>query len=378
MGIKYAFRNIKKNIIFTVLILIQLIISFFGINNALEMNQLLANENNKIKHFFEYDNIYKIKFNSLELKNNDLEFINNVFQKLEGFKEIDLYSNILIPDVEVNSTELINIMYLDNIHEYEFLLSNEEVLDKEVLNNQKVILGRNFKHTFNIGDKVHFDGKDFTVAGFLQGNSMIPGLVDVNGIDYKSLDSMILTSTKYLPSKFLGFSKPTFNYFGFKENIPRNRQLEILNDIKSEFQNINYSTNIITMNNIIEDISKEYEYQYKISMLVSILVLSASFITLVISLLDSIYKRMGEFSIYIFSGSTINDLIKSIFIEICSISIIALNCFITLNFYFGQKITISNLFIIIGVIILFILAIMIFPIKKLKSLSIRELLNEVF
>lgn len=378
MGTKYAFRNIKKNIIFTLLILIQLIISFFAINNSLEMNLLLAAENNKIKHFFAYDNIYKINFDAMNLKGEDLENISEIFNEFENSEEIEMYNNILSPGVKVNSKEIIDVMHLDDIHKYEFLLENNEILNKEVLDNQNVILGKDLKALFKIGDKIKFDEMEFTVAGFLKESSMIPGLVDTNGVDYKSLDSMILSSTKYLPSKFLGFSKPTFNYFGFKDGVSKDRRVEIFNDMKLKFQNINYITNIISINNIIEEIRNEYEQRYKISTLVSILVICASFVTLAISLLDSIYKRMKEFSIYIFSGSTMNDIIKCIFIEICSIGMLALNCFIMLEIYFKHYINVNNLFVIVGIMMIFILTSMIFPIKKLKSLSIRELLNEVF
>lgn len=203
-------------------------------------------------------------------------------------------------------------------------------------------------------------------------------MIDAYEINFRNLNSVFLTSSENLSETQLGINKYILNYFWFDENIDNKTVSDNLDTIKKYFNENGFNPNIYTVNRTINKLLEQYNNRFLINLFVGILISIAVFITFVVSILDSIEKRLKEFGIYIFSGASINNIIKIIFIEILSIVFISFNLFVILRFAIFKTINLNYLFLLIIVLTIFILLTIIIPILKIKSIKIKDMINEVY
>ncbi|WP_066874801.1 hypothetical protein [Clostridium mediterraneense] len=391
MGIKYSFRNFGKNKIFIILIIIQIVVGLYAMYTAIDNLAKATNEKEKIEKYFESDKIFTLNFTEI-LEPSETESIteigeklNKKFLKVENIKGLNMFNNIFLTNTvkskkynyQIDEAE---IMYLNAniIEKYNITLEDETLLSRENFIGTNIFLGQNFKNSFKIGDKLELDGNEFTIAGFLSNNFVIPSMIDAYQVDFRNLNSVFLTSSNNLSDAKLGVNKYILNYFWFDENLDNVTIKENLDLIENEFNKIDFNPNIFVVNNAVNKLLDDHNNKFILNLFVGVLVSIAVFITFIVSILDSIEKRLQEFGIYIFSGSSINNIIKIIFVEVTSIVFIAFNLFIILMFLNFKTINFNYLLLLIIGLTIFIGLTMIIPTLKIKSTAIKDMINEVY
>ena len=203
-------------------------------------------------------------------------------------------------------------------------------------------------------------------------------MIDAYQVDFRNLNSVFLTSSNNLSDAKLGVNKYILNYFWFDKNLDNVTVKENLDLIENEFNKIDFNPNIFVVNNAVNKLLDDHNNKFILNLFVGVLVSIAVFITFIVSILDSIEKRLQEFGIYIFSGSSINNIIKIIFVEVTSIVFIAFNLFIILMFLNFKTINFNYLLLLIIGLTIFIGLTMIIPTLKIKSTAIKDMINEVY
>lgn len=391
MGIKYSFRNFGNNRIFILLIIIQIVVGLFATYSSIDNLNKADYEKSKIENYFKSDRIYVLNFAHMLQETETETFseigekINKTFSKIEKIQGINMFNNIFLTNIVKSEgskyqNDNSEIMYLNKevIEKYNIRLENGKILSKELLENNNIFLGQELKEIFNTGDKVYIEDKEFIVAGFLKGELVIPAMIDTYEIDFRNLNSVFLTSSENLSAAKLGLNKYTLNYFWFDKEVDNNTINNNLNIIEKDFDKIGLKPNISTVNSTINKLLEQYNNRFLLNLFVSILITIATFITFIVSILDSIERRLKEFGIYIFSGASTNNIIKIIFTEVFSVAFIAFNLFVLIRFWIFKTLNINYLVLLIIGLIVFIILTMIIPILKIKSIKIKDMINEVY
>ncbi|MGL4762443.1 MAG: ABC transporter permease [Sarcina sp.] len=391
MGAKYSFRNFKKNKIFIILIIIQIIVGLYAIYTSIDNLSKANYEKMKIETYFESDKIFTLNFTDILTPTEtetitDLgDLLNETFLKVENIDGINMFNNIFLYNTVSSEkydyhNDNAEIMYLNTniIEKYNLTLETGELLSRENFTDNNIFLGQDFKGLFKVDDKLKIDESEFTVFGFLDTDLSIPSMLDAYEVDFRNLNTVFLTSSNNLNNADLGINKHTLNYFWFDENLDNNIIEEHLSLIKKEFVDVGFNPNIFSVNSTVNKLLEQHSNKFTLNLFIGVLVSIAVFITLVISILDSIEKRLQEFGIYIFSGATINNIVKIIFIEVTSIVFISFNLFIILIFLIFKTVNIKYLLILTIGLTIFIAFTMIIPTLKIKSITIKDMINEVY
>ncbi len=413
MKLKYAYKGISKNFIFTVLIIMQLVFAFICIYQNLDFTNKVSKDYDQFKKIFGEYKVYK-----LELVSSPNKFLDKPTENLEkcfsylqcspeysfcGISKWGLYIEKFKGDLE----PFRETNYDMNENQKELFCAKNYILDKISVEkfpiklyegrgfqqeefqvsygNDKaipILVGYNYKKYFNIGDEITYHRDQNVLArakivGIIKENQVIPGNLMSAESKYLNLNNYIITTDSVNKSeKSMYFQKFVGNYMLFNKEATKQQIEESTENIKNVFEK---NADIkVGLRNLNDDVSAEKEIfkeQNKIALGTSIIVIIFVSITIVISLLNSIINRKQEFMIHILNGATLKDISIIIYLEIFIMLIVSY--IISIPFIFKFQHSQSKFLLIISFFIMIILSFLIafIPVLKISNLKISELIK---
>ena len=436
MRVKYAWKSVKSNKAFSLVLILQLICIFIALYNIIDYRDTINYLSEKVEKIYSNRNIYKFSYDeetifSITNKDEALKMITELSDSEEYIFTIAAPTEIpviLFDGYEqfkyVNST----LFQTEDKQEYTYI--NSFAVNKNTLNAFNVelesgryfeeseynefddgvlpiILGNDYKGIFEVGDTIDyvFINKicKAKVVGILKEDETIPikfnnisveanGNVDSNNYNLNGL--MLIPYGENTTMNILNISNIFwYNFVILDSKLEDERKDSILTEIEEKIENtINSKFNRKSYDKEITaelDKYKELKGNYSLTAIVAI-VFSA--ITMIVSMLNSIKKRKREFGVYITSGATMKDIVGIIFFQMIVMVIIALIITIAvLKIYFIffeidsfylffervelRTINFSIIFIMLVFGVIYSSIASIIPLRKLSKLDIHELLR---
>ncbi|MGL5713523.1 MAG: hypothetical protein ACRCXT_20615 [Paraclostridium sp.] len=433
MIFKNIYNSIKKDKIFTILIVIQLSITFLFINlvtnNILnmknDMSDMISTQNEEVNYRL-VDTLYedpetqnkvfndKIYFSKFKLfyedlsKSNDIyTFYENIDQQLyikdfsgqDKFYEEYKYSENVheYGDVIVNGDKLsgINnkILSKNIIEKYNFNVISGRMLNNDdfILNNVNatipVLVGYEFKDEYNIGDKfeadLYYKRLQFEVIGILEKDTYI-NKAESDDIEY--LDTYIITPSINYSLDVSVDNEEDYSYLNILYLQKTNGVIGIkkgykISDFINKFDNLtlqhdvcNYEINGIQSFNM-KFLNLSSKESIKIVTLICLIMILFSIISISFILLCKFIKNKYNYGVHILLGSTKFNIVLEIILEIillCSVSnLIALG----MTFVLSKGIlNYSNINFLVSIIIVIVGCII--PIIEIRNSDISSMIGD--
>ncbi|MGL4992168.1 MAG: ABC transporter permease [Sarcina sp.] len=381
MNFRKIFQGLKRQKVFFICAVLQITIGFFAIYNSEILKGYVIQEKEQISKDLNNGEVYKLNLSEFDNETEDfMRKLNNSFNELENMTGVNVFytsiSDIYIKD-KLNREILAPIIYLNEntLEKNTLLLSDGNILVEKIFNSksgyENVILGSDFKETISVGDIISEDDKPKRVVGFLDEEQKLLTKIEYDNLRYDSLDNVILSME--FPGDISNYMKMSDNYLWFDNNI----SYKIQNDIVHKFEKIGLEANIVSISKYANKKIIEYKRNLNLSKFTSIITIIIITLTIIISLLNAIFKRKKEFGIYILLGATKNRLLKMLYFEILSIVLSGVIIVGVLVLLIYKSININIFMYILILAFIYSLIIMIIPIYKLKKISIKEFLKEV-
>ncbi|MBQ3423512.1 MAG: ABC transporter permease [Romboutsia sp.] len=420
MKLRYAINGLKRNLIFTLLLIIQLVFAFYAIYNTIEVKNKVHTESDKIATYFKGKKVYKLNtqftdniFDQHSYPKVNEENLEKTFNELKNFSEINFTHQVLFPiliekfddneDFKLyppesefegkvffqakNITLNENTLKEFNIKLKDGRLFNSDEFEKSDGYNNKIsiIVGANYGKYFKVGDEINHMSSDMglikaEIIGILEENQYIPmDMQAFNSNRYINLNNVILTGYSQFSSYEIMYDTMFgYNFLLFDENTSNERIEEVKNKTKEAFyNNLGIKVEIKDLNTYIKSELDTFKEQDNIISITSITIFIFISISLIISTLNAVYKRKKEFGIHIFSGGTIKDLATIIYLEILMILLFSLGITLLIIFYQYNIININNLKILFLVLIFISIITTILPVIKILKLGINNIIKGV-
>ncbi|MBD7916225.1 hypothetical protein H9660_13830 [Clostridium sp. Sa3CUN1] len=416
INFKFAIRSLVDKSFFTVLTILQLVISLILIYKVIGNEVNLQENINTLNSKFSNNNYYVVNNEKyLELEDIDIDKLYDLKEYIDRNKDISLYAlseTSIFADIEkplgINEHQkdyvfvnnkifnrakayYISEKYLSDIGleiiEYDdtFSKSNEDYMP--------ILLGYNYYNVFNLNDLIEYsyvdyDGdvttKNMIVTGFINKNSNIAE--NGSGENIRVLDDYIILpyelnrplisitdENSLMIQKLKVFNYITMGYYFFEKESS-------LTDLIDFSSKIGIDLDIIKLDKNINKYNKEFNAYLFPFKLMSIIMITFTILSFIMVLSSMIIRNIKEYIINLLVGATIKDIIIRIFYEIIvifTISIILTIIFIKIIYKDNPILILNTNNSIKLVLISFCLSILVslFPIIKIKSLTINEILR---
>lgn len=415
MKFKHSVNNFLRNKLFNSILILQVVLGLVALNITLDLKQKITEETKKITSYFDNKNVYTLRYIDYEegtgisdefntklteenfndcydmLSNSDfLTFTHNdgsfplslkqsEIDNFQNFQYYDVYGNIDgIPyfqakNIVVNNAALtqFNVRLsqgrLFNFDEYSY--------DFTKYNNYiPLIVGSDYSNQFNLGDKISVyqdDGfKDGIIIGILENNQFMPSSMSKTGDHkYVNLDNCIITTYSRFTSYLTKYEWiQDFNFILFDKDIPMDKVNNYFDSVKTAFnEKLGMSIAFESQNKYVQSELDTYTTQNNIMVLTSL--------TIIISLLNSIMKRKGEFSIHILTGGTLWDISKMIYIETLTSLLLSLGISLNIIYFYYGNLTFPRFISLSFIIIIISVLATIIPIIQILKLNINSLMK---
>ena len=418
MRLRYAINGIKRNLILTLLLVVQLVFAFYALYNTVDIKQKVHYESSKIADYFKGKKVYNLQNDSSDSMFNEDEFteineesLQKAFGIFRKFPQITFTHQVLFPiSIEVFEGNE-NFKFYEPENDFEgkkFFQAKNITLDQNALiefsvklkdgrffnlneierdygdnNALPIIVGYNYEKYFKVGDEITYIRPDIGLAkakiiGIMEENQYMP--VDMMTFDFKryaDLNNFIITSySQFQNYRIMYDTMFGYNFILFDENTS-NETIELINnEIKNDFyDNLGIRVIIKDFNRYIKAELDTFENQDKITSVTSITIFAFISLTLIISTLNSIYKRKKEFGIHIFSGGTIRDLAITIYLEVLLVLAFSFGISLLVIFYQNSEINLDNIKILFLNLIIISVITTILPIIKIFKLEINDIIK---
>lgn len=420
MKLRYAINGIKRNLVFTILLIGQLICAFYVLYNTVDTKKTVNAEASKISTYFKDKKVYKLKSGVLDILSDkdklpkvNEENLKNTFNKIQSIKGLTFAHQVRFPitiesfngheefkyyppenefegrmffqgnNITLNETSIkeFNI----KLKEGRFFNSDENEYGYADNNPLPVVIGANYAKHFKLGDEIPYYGNENTISkakviGILEENQYIP--TDMMAFDFKryvDLNNYMLTGY----SQFSGYrimydTMFGYNFMLFDKNVSDERIEDIKNEIRKTFpDNLGMKIDIVDLNGYIKAELDTFKEQDSIISITSIIIFIFISATLIISTLNSIYKRKKEFAVHIISGGTMRDLAINIFLEVVIVLIISFVISLLVIFYENKTLNLVNLKVLFLMLIVISITTTILPIIKMLKIGINHIIKGV-
>lgn len=417
MRLRYAINGIKRNLILTLLLIVQLVFAFYALYNTVDIKQKVHSESSKIADYFKGKKVYNLQndysdsmFNEDESKINE-ESLQKTFDIFRRFPQITFTHQVLFPILIETFEGNENFKFYQPENDFEgkkFFQAKNITLDKNALmefdvklkdgrffnlneiernyadtNALPIIVGSNYEKYFKVGDEITYIRPDIglskaKIIGIMEENQYMP--VDMMAFDFKryaDLNNFIITSySQFQNYRIMYDTMFGYNFILFDENTS-NETIEVLNnEIKNTFyDNLGIKVIIKDLNRYIKAELDTFKNQDKIASVTSITIFVFISLTLIISTLNSIYKRKKEFGIHIFSGGTIRDLAITIYLEVLLVLIFSFGISLLVIFYQNKEINLNSIKILFLNLIIISVVTTMLPIMKIFKLEINDIIK---
>lgn len=360
MNIKYAFYNLSRRPIFTLLIIFQLVISLMLCYISVSYKNYISVKTEKYNKAFSDKNFYTLLSNSnssiSSIDTTSYEKFSKYLNSSSDFQFIPLIDDSIYIKDFPNSEKFIKA-YMDNVQDnvnlvlvrdltvnnkffdnFDFKLSRGRSFDNKDYNLPKgeaipVILGDSYSNIFKIGEEIPAmnGGEKCTirVVGFLEKGYYFSGANYLQSM--ATLDECIISPLQTIKPEIVSDSS-------LQEDKEGKYKVDLLNEISGGFilfnkkdskyihQAINkintkaeefgLSFKITGVDQTISKFVNENKQQETITMVLFVIIVGFSAVGIVSSMLYHISKQKKEFGIHIMHGGTIGDITKRIIYEI--------------------------------------------------------------
>ncbi|NRT71380.1 ABC transporter permease [Clostridium beijerinckii] len=410
MKFKYIIKELKKNIIFTLILVIQLTVMFSILYSLFQVQSVTKAEVQKVNNYFKDKQVFTIRRVSSEdrmvsktkASENELESIAENLIDSKDFIYTSQASYIIMMPVISEWNKFARWSELSESDENTYYAANHLVINKNNLKqfnikiasgrgfndeeyslkyDQKiipVILGYDYSEFYKVGDiiKSFPDGKSLEVIGILEKNQYMP--CDMMEIErYANLDDYVLTNTYCYDdysTMYNGLIQPNFIFYD--NNKSDSEIAESNNNIKKLFKDkIRINVIIEPQEKIINQELNASEDQLKVLNAASIILIIFLSITSIITKLSFIDKRKKEFGVHILSGGTLKDIASMIYLETFVSIIVALYIFNIISAYRYGHVDYLIVFYIIIIALLISVVLTIVPIIKIMRFNTATLVK---
>lgn len=420
MKFRYAISGIKRNLVFTLILTIQLIFAFYVLYNTIDIKRNVEVESSKIVDYFKDKKVYNLENQSVDsIFDNNIfpkvneENLSKTFEELRNIPEVTFAHQVLFPILLEKFDGHENFKFYDPESDFEgrvFFQANNIILNEKSLkefniklkegrffnfdenernyadtNELPIIVGSNYEKYFKVGDEISYIRSDKGLAkakviGVLEENQYIP--MDMRAFDskrYVDLNNFILTSyCEFTDYEIMYDTMFGYNFILFNESTSDERIEEVKNKIKMSFSdNLDIKIDIKDLNNYIKSELDTYTEQENIISITAITIFIFITITLIISNLNFIYKRKKEFGVHIFSGGTMKDLAIIIYLEVLIVLVTSLIISLLVIFYQNNSLNVTNVKILFLTLIIISIITTILPITKILNLGINDIIKGV-
>lgn len=380
------FYNILKSIAtrkkFFFFLVIQLVFIFISIN---ECNSIYSYYNDNIKDIKKIINVNNTM--SFDIKNSakrkNIQDIN--------FNNISEFYNFISNNSKI--TEKGGYIYRNNtlgfdenfLSFYSLPISKGRSFTKddyEDKNNSPVLLGSNFEESYNLGDTINIENKDFKIIGFIQkdtkflqeGNIFTDTLVNLNDYIIKPIYFEDLNNIEKI-----SFMK------SFIFNKPKNLNINDLN-VNEKIQELSLDYVVKPFSDIMKLFYNSTKGPAKIKIINSILLSLITTSGLVSSAIVSLLKRKREFGILIALGATKKNIVLQVILEntllvIFSFFLSILHFAFLGRYLYGGIVTvnlnIANIFVTVCILFLIIISISLIILIQIFKFSSKELIGGI-
>lgn len=407
---KFSLLELERKPFFSILTIIQLIVSFVLIYMCLAFSNSVSNKVGVVDNIFNGKNYYTINSNNTNyLTEIDVDNIQEFMNMIDS-RNIDVYSvstdslpikcSDISPDKivgfggEDNGYNQVKVIYVNSnyINNIGIDLSEGEFNDNSYV---PVILGEGYRNQFKIGDKiesVRFDlnenivNETLIVTGFAKKGSLVcingspDDLIEVDNyiiiqrdLDLKMKLKKYDDENKEMNEKIIIYNYLTNAYYDFKESGD-------IKKIEKSTSNSGLNFKFESNNEKIDEFIKENSTTLWQIRVFVIFILFFTIISIIIVMINSINDNSKEYGINMMVGASNKDIACRILYQIIILFSTSLavalfiiwrficdDIYITMNF-----INVFELIIICTVICIFTC---IMPSKKLKKISLNSIMK---
>lgn len=401
---KYASIYIRKNLIITILLIIQMGFLIFNLFTCSEFLIKFNSEKNQINHFFKDKLVYGIEpSDAISQRSMDItlgsskiikSYISNLkhkdfnltltdtfpctiskFKGYENFKVIgppELKNSFYVNSLMVNSAAL---------NEFPFeIFKGRSFTEEELIDISKhskdipVILGHDFSGYLAIGDNIKiYETLNGVVVGILKPNQLNPGNI-MSGNRFISLDKYIAIPDGYIQ---VGEYLTGAGLLLFHKNTSKEYINSISNDIRNEFKKLNSKVDVRDFTEDVNALSDSYLHSLKDSLMIATIITIFIFISFTIVILNGILIRKKEFAIHYLAGGTTSYIALRIIYELGIINVIAFIISTIALIFIDKAISIhlQSVFIVFACIVMLNTIILVLPIKTINKIKLSELIK---
>ncbi len=364
-NLKYMLFNLTKNLLFTVIFIVQIFvvsITLYSVSNTFIENKNISSQFSN----FNLNNLYVI--NPLNMS-GDNNVINVDYKKLEKFIDNYVFDFTLYTTFNYNGSSLEGSI-LKDVSNY-----NYKYLDYSNVEGIPIVVGNNYKDKLSVGDKFNlsyyiFNGTDSKDINF---DVVVAGILDDNQYEMtrqiQSVDNQILIDYDYIYDLIDNDYKSNFLFSliinSFVLNNNNVDDFTFRKNIEEKFFNLGYDYNLVPYKESSNDIFLILKGRIDQSIFMFILMVIVVTFTMLNYLKNLYIKRRKIYSIHILFGKDIRDIQIQLIMEI-SLFILLNYLFVYLFLY--KLFTVNNLLLLIIISLEYLLLVIpIFFIKKLDN-----------
>lgn len=403
--IKYSYFYIKKSFFISVLLIFQLIFLILSLYNSFDIFTGFNIEKKQISKFFSDEILYGIEFrsdlnsstsndafsNAEKIINDYLNTNSNhdFFLTLNSIEPLSLekfdnYENFKFP----NSPEKDNKFYAKSLHInsdslkrfpinlYEGRTFNDTELThiSSPKDTIPIILGYDFLNIYHIGDIITIDSShNAEVIGILSKDQFNPGNLQ-SSQRFANLNNYIIIPNNYLDNGayLTGAALLIFDKSTSKEYINN-----IRSDLRNLFNEINISIDVRDFSSDLYSIINMYLNGLKDKSMISIIITIFIFLSITITLLNSILLYKKDFGVHYLTGARTIDIIKIISGELFILSFVAIILSTPIFIFKGltNKINVIALLSTFIFLLIMNLIILIIPIVNINKIQLNQLIK---
>lgn len=424
MNFKYAFLNLCRKPVFTILTILQLIAACTLLYEAYSYKIYYSTRIERMLQVFKNKNLYyintkyDIRFENIDKKN--FESFNKYLKNSPDFNYIAVNQNNLYLNIGDKNGEFIQayspqivgsdkyqIVYKMDVDDkffpkFNFKVSKGRIFNKGDFNIDKdkalpAILGADYSGMYKVGDIIKDSDLDdkpqkIQVIGFLEKGYYF-STVGVDSID--TLDKYIIVPQQPIvlqsgkdPQKVQAnedkyrielLNNSFYGYIDIKET-DRNKLNQISDSIVSEARKDGFQIKIVSLNDSVQGFITSAKKQENSINVLFIIIFCFTSVGIVSSVLYSISRQLKEFGVHIMQGAVLCDIAKRVLYEILILFLTAfMSTFMIAATILREDIVagfnLYNLSIVFGIFIILALLLSVIPVIKILKLSISDLVR---
>ena len=403
--IKYSYFYIKKSFFISALLIFQLIFLILSLYNSFDIFTGFNIEKKQISKFFSDEILYGIEFRSDLNSPTSNDAFSNAEKIINDYLNTNSNHDFFLT---LNSIESLSLEKFDNYENFKFPNSPEEgnkfyakslhinsdslkrfpinLYEGRTFNDTElthisspkdtipIILGYDFLNIYNIGDIITIGSShNAEVIGILSKDQFNPGNLQ-SSQRFANLNNYIIIPNNYLDSGtyLTGAALLIFDKSTSKEYINN-----IRSDLRNLFNEIDVSIDVRDFSSDLSIKITQYLNGLKDIVMISVIITIFIFLSITITLLNSILLYKKDFGVHYLTGARTIDIIKIISGELFILSFVAIILSTPIFIFKGltNKINVIALLSTFIFLLIMNLIILIIPIVNINKIQLNQLIK---